>query len=577
MPFRDTAAGRVRAAVRIGLTLTLAFAGCTREGETDGPGSEEVVRGIPHQPQIHTAPLIPPNPALTPPELPARAVPQNPEEQGRARAALLARLRDEWVGNYERHGNRNISWDAVAHQALEAWVRYQTKGARESAEALGWFKDQLGAFNSDRDFSWRGGFPGDDQIVAWKAAHQAIQSGCNDGLIQYVYARLSYGECQVSPAAALDHAWTAAATAMRGSKYPALLRARAYTLAAYVLSIHMRGRISRLPEAERLIDEALALVPDVVRECRDDPNRASTLYHLGTYLIEACKELPSASGEITALERAADRVLTVVPADGEFRVTSLLLAAHVLYRKAWLLRGRESSAIEVSADLWAEFEGLISQVEAKLMEIRELFPACPEIPRLMISIENIQGRDRERMETWFDQAMQVDGDDYLACLAKLDYLEPRWHGSEAEMLAFGRACLRTENWEGRLPFILTEAHRRISRSIPPSYQTRRIDVSYWSRPDVWKDCQAVYEPYLSRHRDARYDKTRFAKVAAYGGHLADANRLLDELGDNYWHSLFTMGEYQWVRDTARRGNLSDDANARNGPGGKSRFGGRPGP
>jgi hypothetical protein len=172
----------------------------------------------------------------------------------------------------------------------------------------------------------------------------------------------------------------------------------------------------------------------------------------------------------------------------------------------------------------------------------------------MIEIEKGQGRGRERMETWFARALKQDGDDYFACRAKLEYLEPRWYGSEAEMLAFGRACRDTKNWEGRLPFILVEAHRRLARislsRVPPD----RIAEGYYARPYVWNDIRSVYEPFLALHPESRYDKSCYARLAALCCQYALADRLFEELGDQWWHSVFAGGaEYPYLRAVARRG------------------------
>ena len=46
------------------------------------------------------------------------------------------------------------------------------------------------------------------------------------------------------------------------------------------------------------------------------------------------------------------------------------------------------------------------------------------------------------MEEWFRRAMKADPGNYSACSSKLYYLEPKWHGSEEEMLAFGASAWR---------------------------------------------------------------------------------------------------------------------------------------
>jgi hypothetical protein len=42
------------------------------------------------------------------------------------------------------------------------------------------------------------------------------------------------------------------------------------------------------------------------------------------------------------------------------------------------------------------------------------------------------------MELWFDRAMKANGDSRRACWSKLDWLDPKWHGTPEEMLARDR-------------------------------------------------------------------------------------------------------------------------------------------
>jgi hypothetical protein len=41
-------------------------------------------------------------------------------------------------------------------------------------------------------------------------------------------------------------------------------------------------------------------------------------------------------------------------------------------------------------------------------------------------------------------------------------LIPHWYGSWAEMVAFGRECVRNPNWGGVVPLTLVDAHEAIA-------------------------------------------------------------------------------------------------------------------
>ena len=42
----------------------------------------------------------------------------------------------------------------------------------------------------------------------------------------------------------------------------------------------------------------------------------------------------------------------------------------------------------------------------------------------------------------------------------MDWLDPKWHGSVEEMLAFGRACAATKNWQADITLVAVDAHGR---------------------------------------------------------------------------------------------------------------------
>jgi tetratricopeptide (TPR) repeat protein len=483
--------------------------------------------------------MLPPDVETSPPEIIVPPIPQNRPVQDRARAERMERQRKELVGNYEKFGRKNPRWDAAAQEALTAFAHFQVYPIyNESAETWGVEQNRLELI-------------GDDQIIAWKAARRALDAGCNDPLIQHIYARLSEGERMVERESRV-RIRQAASEGMRVCHYPALLRAEALASTAEDLAILNYNRQPYLPEAERLIDEALNLIPEV-HDTRENADVTRALFHLALMIVDACYHLPrKGEDRVGALERAYQRVTIPMDRDRRNKLPLLLLTANVQCRLAWLLRGR-GTAPEVSDDGWDKFSSAMNKAEEALAEAREMDPTCVEIPRLMICLATYQDWSRERMELWFDRAMNLDGDDYFACLAKLEYLDPRWHGSEAEMLAFGRACLRTENWDARLPFILIEAHRRFSRNSFVQGMSAPLEGEYLSRPYVWSDVQAVYGPYLAGHPRSHYDKSCYARLAALGGHYPLANKLFDELGNDWWRTAFHAEEYDWLRRAAQAG------------------------
>jgi hypothetical protein len=518
---------------RVGVLVLLLLVGCS---ENEGSNSEDAPQ-LPRYRQEMRVARVALDPDLKPPEVASPPVPRDSAAQERARTALEKQLREEYPAAYERHGHKDPRWDAAAREALQAWVRFQVRPAyRELLDTGGYYQSVPFDFQV-----------GEDQVVAWKATQRAINAECDDALILYLSARLSCGECapNYNEYPKLARLWTSAAEAMLASKYSARVRATCLARAGEHLAKIAYNRITELPRVEEYFNVSLSLIPEIARECRENGDKSNALYHLGALLVDGCSRLPNR--RYSGISKAMGRVTPVLAAEPVNRVEKLLLTADNCCRMAWNMRGH-GSALEVTPDNWDRFDTWLSQAEEAITEALELDPNAPDGARLMISIETWRGEGREQMEAWFQRAMRLDGDDYRACLAKMEYLDPRWHGSEADMLAFGRECVRTENWEGRLPFLLIEAHRRIARNYLVSAQS---DQGYFARPYVWNDIQSVYVPYLARHPESRYDKSCYTKFASLSGHYAIANRLFEELGVDYWHTVFLGEEYKTFSQNAR--------------------------
>ncbi len=515
-----------------GFALAVALAGCTSGTETAGPvGSEDGLPPIGARPtRVHSLPLTDVNRLSSPADVISAPVPQDPAAQARRRASLHSYLVQEFLGAYERLGRKDPRSYFDARQALEAYVRLLERPDEN----------------------------GDDWVDAWKHADQALKHGCNDPLVCFVFARLSRHECQTPNKARVDKAYKDAVEGMREPGYSATLRARVFLRAgenaAVIVTVTPGTRVVTLAarqSAPVLFDQALALVPEAARECRGDPIRVSA----GHRLLAA---LADGMASVDDRRVAREKIMAKLDEEKDKNKTAAdLLTGHVFNHMAWATRGRASAAA-LKNETWDAFESYLTQAANFVERAWQADPDSADAARLMIDVECGQGKGRERMEMWFERAMRLDGDDYEACLLKLTYLEPGWYGSAADMLAFGRECLRTGNWEGRLPFVLAEAHQRLAgvewseprRERPGN---RRPDRSYFAQPRVWDDLRAVYEPYLAKHPDARYERSVYARMAALGGHYTEAVRLFKELGpDNWWRTVFRGrdAEYRMLKQEA---------------------------
>lgn len=152
-------------------------------------------------------------------------------------------------------------------------------------------------------------------------------------------------------------------------------------------------------------------------------------------------------------------------------------------------------------------------------------PRSPAAALAMSNVELGQNTGRESMELWWKRAMEAAPDSYEACARKLHYLEPKWHGSAEDMVAFGRECLETCNWGSRIPIILVEAH-----ILAAGYQND--PDAYIARPEVWKDIQSVYLPYLEAFPERHHDRSMYAKLACRAGQWMVADEQFKRLGNH---------------------------------------------
>ena len=200
---------------------------------------------------------------------------------------------------------------------------------------------------------------------------------------------------------------------------------------------------------------------------------------------------------------------------------------------AWKARG-DGYANTVKQKGWKDMAARLDVAGEALTRAWGLDPQDAGPPTEMITVELGQGKGRDVMETWFQRAMAANPDDREACTAKLYYLEPKWYGSPAEMLAFGRECVAGGNWRGKVPFVLVDAHVSLAE-----YATDKDD--YWLGTGVWDDVRSVYTEYLRRYPDDAATRGYYARFAYKCHQWKVLNDQFNILGDHVDHALFGNG------------------------------------
>jgi hypothetical protein len=219
------------------------------------------------------------------------------------------------------------------------------------------------------------------------------------------------------------------------------------------------------------------------------------------------------------------------------------LKGRVYVGYAWEARGI-GLANTVTRQGWADMAARLAVARAALEQAWHLDPDDPGPPTTMLSVELGQGTGRPTMELWFNRAMAADPDNYAACHAKLYYLEPKWYGSPDDMVAFGRQCVAGDNWFGRLPTILADAHVALS-----GYSAN--PTAYWLQPGVWDDIVATYVEHLRLHPDDAGLRGYYAKFAFKCHQWKVLNDQFKLLGDQADPALFGNGSPAAL-DEARR-------------------------
>jgi hypothetical protein len=429
--------------------------------------------------------------SAAPPVPPTERAPALPDP-----AAVRARIdRDrDWFHRhlavaYEQGGRRDPKWDADVIAAL---------GGIEAA----WSGDPRRA--------------GNEKERAWQALDRAVRAGCDDPLVRALRARMYTLTVNESTAeAARMH--RDAARAMATSDYAPTLVALAHLRAAEALIADaVAGGSSKTRDVAAALDAAKALMAAVAA---DAAVPSPLVIRLLEGILEAGRKLGRDRSEeaapiLDAFTRARD------PADP----LPALLRASVLIGYAWDARGNDSAA-ETTSTRHDVFGDRMDAADEELAKAIALDPLSPSIATLVLAVELGQAHGRARMESWFAYGAAVDPGNLDVHMAKLHYLEPRWYGSAAEMLDFGRRCVAEGDWALKKPLVLGGAHFELA------YQQAEDMAGYFAGNDqACADVRSAYEPFLERYPDAAYERSAYALMLYYCGDYTAADRHFRTLG-----------------------------------------------
>lgn len=407
---------------------------------------------------------------------------------------VARQMRLDWnvktlVEAYKTAGRTDPKWDETAEGALNEWARTRSR-------------------NTDTNEDWR-------SIISDNCAG-ARGAGCTDPMIRYLSLRSAMNQTGTKQEVAKEYCEVA--QDMEGSLYPSIRKFYAWERAGQQLKFAYGATSNFPPELQPLNTWGLA-ESDLLNALSDRTMPVEEVY-------DACHELLEvwmwSNDHYFPLYQNIEGKFTD---DWKSDPLFLLLKGEVYIQLGWQARGY-GYANTITSEGAKLFDKHLATAEEALTAAWQLNTNEARIAVKMMSVELGQGKGRDRMELWFQRAMKADPNDYDACDAKLLYLEPKWYGSAADMLAFGRECVQNEQWGGHVPLILIDAHVAIQEQ----FADDAAKADYWKQPPVWTDLNSAFERFFELNPDEISWYHNYAWYAYQAGQWATFNKLVPKLG-----------------------------------------------
>lgn len=372
------------------------------------------------------------------------------------------------------------------HWALRALERGYAATGKTNAAWDGAVRESFGGYAL-----YSRGYDYDGVRVMSNGVARAMQAGCNDPMIHYLRTRYVLGKVSAD--------WMSYAAEMvrislelsRSEYHPA------FKLSADLRALEAVKTADKRQPHGTLIAAAIAHFQDLAR----DTNAPSQEIFDGLRLLYDANQ---ARGYVDMVMSKVEPALTTYwsreAAYSAFQGETELV-------RAWDSRGR-GYADTVTPEGAAAFVKHLGLAEKFLDQAWRLGSSNSYTAYLMMRLELGQGKGRSRMEDWFHQAMKMDPGYFEAAQLMSFYLEPRWYGSEAEALTFGRSCVTSTNWAGQVPLVLPALHRSLA-----GYKKQTNSPEYWHRPKVWEDVRSAYETFFQRNPQEADYRAEYAQMA----------------------------------------------------------------
>src|SRR5579864_7375252 len=240
----------------------------------------------------------------------------------------------------------------------------------------------------------------DEQLDTAKAetiasnARQAVEAGCNDPMVNYLYIKFAMPQTNTKEAFAekMYDNWKD----MYNSAYPPIRKFYAAARAVQQLySLHDTNANPRLAELLTFLSQN---VPETLSDKTLPAEEAGEVAALILYLT-------SGSDTVEAnFYRAEDQEMAK---NWPEHYSRWYAKGNYYVDAAWNVRGGGPGS-SVTPDAWRDFSNDLNQAQAAYEHAWKLDPKQAKIADQMITVMMGQGGGRDRMEVWFNRAMEAD-------------------------------------------------------------------------------------------------------------------------------------------------------------------------
>jgi len=180
------------------------------------------------------------------------------------------------------------------------------------------------------------------------------------------------------------------------------------------------------------------------------------------------------------------------------------------------------------------FRERIEKAKKDLETAYYLNPEDPNSSAYMVIVSKALGLDEGIMEEWFQKAVKADPLALNAYEEKLDYLQPKWHGTKEKAAGFARWCLENSP-EGSIVYVVglqfIEERARQSRHYSEYIKDDSLDIFF----------NEIFVKWLNANPKSTSARKEQALINLYRGKNPEALRLLNkalEIDPGYVAALY---------------------------------------